>query len=104
SILMVLYGSLTDVSIGKLYLGGIIPGILIGILQIITNQIICYARGYTEKDAIFSWKKVLDTGYKASGDILVPIILIGSIAYVNMTLNESVMADVVVTFFIDVLI
>ncbi|MFC1956615.1 TRAP transporter large permease [Chloroflexota bacterium] len=44
SIPLVLYGILTEQSIGKLFIAGIFPGILLATLMIITIGIICYRR------------------------------------------------------------
>lgn len=103
SILMVLYGSLTNVSIGKLFLGGLIPGILVGVLQMVTNQIICYVRDYKEKD-VFKWKVVFTNGIKASGALLVPFIIIGGIAFGIMTPTEAGVAAVVVALFLGIFV
>ncbi|HZK09991.1 MAG TPA: TRAP transporter large permease [Clostridia bacterium] len=45
SLSFVLYGASTGVSIPQLFLAGIIPGILLGVLFVITNTIICTING-----------------------------------------------------------
>jgi tripartite ATP-independent transporter DctM subunit len=42
SLVFILYGAQTDVSIGKLFMGGIIPGILLALLFIVYIAIRCY--------------------------------------------------------------
>lgn len=44
SIIMVIYGSVAEVSIGKLFMGGILPGILLSILYILYIGIRCWIR------------------------------------------------------------
>src|SRR5690606_23620734 len=46
SILMVLYGSLTNLSVGQLFLGGIIPGLLFGGVLMVVAYILGRVRGY----------------------------------------------------------
>ena len=46
SIPMVIYGAMAEVSVGRLFLGGFLPGILMGILLMITVAIISKRRGY----------------------------------------------------------
>ena len=46
SILFVIYGSIANVSIAKLFLGGIIPGILIGFALMIVTYLYAKKRGY----------------------------------------------------------
>src|SRR5699024_8858737 len=44
SVMMIVFGSITEVSVGRLFLGGIIPGILVGISLMITSYIIAIKR------------------------------------------------------------
>ena len=46
SILMILYGSLTGVSIGALFLGGVIPGVIIGLSLMAVAFLLCRWRGF----------------------------------------------------------
>jgi TRAP-type transport system large permease protein len=51
SIGLILYGFMGNVSIGKLFVGGIIPGILMTIFLMTTAWIIAKRRGYTSSNA-----------------------------------------------------
>src|SRR5512137_2651801 len=46
SIPMVIYSSLTEVSVGNLFLAGFLPGILIGLILMIFNYVMSSRRGY----------------------------------------------------------
>ena len=46
SILMIVWGGVLTVSIGALFLAGIIPGLLIGLVQMATVHAYAKARGY----------------------------------------------------------
>src|SRR5215467_11041627 len=46
SILMIVWGGILTVSIGALFLAGIIPGLLIGLVQMATVHVYAKARGY----------------------------------------------------------
>ena len=50
SIIMVIYASISGDSVAKLFLGGIIPGIIIGILLMVMAYIVAARRGYSAKN------------------------------------------------------
>ncbi|MFB5085952.1 TRAP transporter large permease [Psychrobacillus sp. PGGUH221] len=80
SIPFVLYGVIGSVSVGSMFLAGILPGILIGIALMITAYIIAKKRGYTsEKNATFSFKDVLKATFDAKWALLIPVIILGGI-------------------------
>ena len=47
SIPLVVFGVCTSTSVGDLFVGGILPGILIGLGLIVSNFIVCKKRGYS---------------------------------------------------------
>ncbi|TQR21333.1 TRAP transporter large permease [Psychrobacillus vulpis] len=80
SIPFVLYGVIGSVSVGSMFLAGIIPGILIGIGLMITAYIIAKKRGYkSETNTTFSFKDVLRATYDAKWALLIPVIILGGI-------------------------
>ena len=52
SIPMVLYALVSNTSIGFLFLGGILPGLLMGMVLMVMNTIISYKRGFGTEEAI----------------------------------------------------
>ncbi len=78
SIPFVIYGSITGVSVGKLFLAGFTPGILMGIAMMIAVVIVSYRRGYPrEKFASFP-----EIWASFKGSLLplgTPVIIIGGI-------------------------
>lgn len=80
SIPFVLYGVIGSVSVGSMFLAGILPGILIGIGLMITAYIIAKKRGYkSETNTTFSFKDVLKATYDAKWALLIPVIILGGI-------------------------
>ena len=73
SIPMVLYGILTGLSIGKLFLGGIIPGILIGFGLMGMNHFMCWRRGYEFRQEKTSIKRIVVTFFKSFGALIMPL-------------------------------
>ena len=66
SLPFVIYGMMANVSIGQLFLGGILPGLVMSILMMLTVGYFAHTRGYGS-DTPFSWLKLS----KASLEIVI---------------------------------
>lgn len=78
SILMVLYGVATNVSVGGLLLAGVIPGILLGSLLIIIALVVCNIKGYKGKGH-WNTKATITSFKKAIFALISPVIVLGGI-------------------------
>lgn len=80
SIPFVLYGVIGGVSVGSMFLAGIIPGIVIGFGLMITSYFIAKKRGYKPDATVkFSFKDVLKATYEAKWALIIPVIILGGI-------------------------
>jgi tripartite ATP-independent transporter DctM subunit len=88
SILMIVWGGLLTVSIGGLFLAGIIPGLLIGFVQMGTVHVYAKARGYPTypRAALREVVKALAVSLPA---LLTPVIIIGGKIFGWFTATES---------------
>ena len=78
SIPMVLYGVLGNVSVGALFIGGIIPGVLMGLFMMAVVATIAKRRGFPlQKRATLG--QIARSIYRAVLPLLSPVILIGGI-------------------------
>ncbi len=94
SIPLVVYGVMVNASIAKLFMGGVVPGILMGIFLMFANYIISKNRGYIGKTTKSTLGEVL-TGLKdAIFALIMPIIIIGGIVGGIFTPTESAAAAV----------
>ena len=75
SIPFVVYGSITGLSVGKLFLGGLLPGVGMGIFLMVTIYIMARRRKYP-KDSFPPLKKVLAAGWDAIPALMSPVIII----------------------------
>jgi len=57
SIPFVVYGAITGVSVGKLFMGGVLPGVFMGISMMITVYIITIKRGYGKSPNKYTLKE-----------------------------------------------
>ena len=102
---MIVMASITGISVGKLFLGGIIPGVMIGVSFMALCAIICIARSY-DKDhkSRFSFKLIGKTFVHAFLPILAPVIIVGGILTGILTATESAIAAVAYTLFLSIFI
>ena len=77
SIPMVVYGMMTEVSVGALFIGGIIPGLCLALACSILVFFMAKKRNYPVKK--FSWKEVGQATKEALLSLLTPVIIIGGI-------------------------
>jgi C4-dicarboxylate transporter, DctM subunit len=78
SIPMILYGVVVGVSIGDLFIAGIVPGLMIGLSLILTAFIISKRKGY-KGTVQFTWTERWDAFKKAIFALLMPMIILGGI-------------------------
>jgi tripartite ATP-independent transporter DctM subunit len=78
SIPMVIYALVSDTSIGFLFLGGILPGLLMGLMLMIMNIYLSHKRGF-EADAVVPIRELPALTVKAFPALLMPVILMWGI-------------------------
>lgn len=100
SIALIMYGFMAEVSIGKLFMAGILPGILMAVLLFIFNFITAKKYDLPKEYEKFSSKEVFRTLGAAVLALITPIIIIGGIRFGIMTPTEAGAITVVYAFFI----
>ena len=88
SIPMVLYALVSDTSVGYLFLGGIIPGLLMALAQMVINTVQAHRHDYPVEPPIplREWPGITITALPA---LLMPVILLGGIYGGVMTPTEA---------------
>ena len=94
SILMVVWGGLMSVSIGGLFLAGVVPGALIAGSQMLTVYIYAKRRGYPIYDRSTFWELMIAAG-SASLALMTPLIIVGGIVGGFFTPTEASVVAVV---------
>jgi tripartite ATP-independent transporter DctM subunit len=95
SIPMVIYGLLVNVSIGKLFLAGAVPGFLMGLYLIITSYLISKKRNFPARPRA-TFQEILWALLRSSFAIMMPLIIILGIVLGIVTPTE---AGVVAVFY-----
>jgi len=88
SIMMVIYGVISNISIAALFLGGFIPGILVGIALMIMSYFISVKRGYGTV-CTFSIKNIWVNFKRALIALMMPVIILGGVLSGVFTATEA---------------
>jgi len=87
--LLIIYGLVSDTSIPRLFLAGILPGIVITGLLMITTYIIARRRGYGGTGEPFSWGPFLRAAWDGKWSIGAPVLILGGIYGGAFTPSEA---------------
>ncbi len=75
SIAMIIYGFVTETSVGKLFIAGIIPGIFLGFSLMVVSFVLAKRRGF-QGERGFSWSDKFRTFRRAFWSLLLPVIVV----------------------------
>jgi len=92
SMVMVVYGAIAQVSIGGLFLGGIVPGILVGLFLMGTIKIYTYLPDYPELRVVhgrFEWGALVRSARQVWPALMGPVIIVGGILSGIFTATEA---------------
>ncbi|WP_406678376.1 TRAP transporter large permease [Moorella sp. ACPs] len=103
SIPFVLFSGLTGVSVGRLFLGGIIPGLLMGLGLMITVYFIARKRKYPTNPRA-NFKDIAKSLLDALPSLLVPLIVIGGILGGIFTPTEAASVAALYAFVLGVFV
>jgi C4-dicarboxylate transporter DctM subunit len=78
SIPLILYGAITEESVGKLFIAGIIPGLLLSSIFIVYSVVKSKRGGFTPLEPT-TWRERFEATRKNFWGILLPVIIIGGI-------------------------
>lgn len=89
SVLFILYGFLTNVSIGDLFIGGLIPGLVMGMSLMAVTAVLCRKRNYQQSPRPFELQRVVKTGPAGLAALIAPAVIAGSILTGFATATEA---------------
>jgi tripartite ATP-independent transporter DctM subunit len=102
--LLIIYGLVSETSIPRLFLAGILPGFMITLLLMITTYIIARKRGYGGDGAPFSWGPFLKAAWDGKWSIGAPVLILGGIYGGAFTPTEAAGVAVFYSLFVGLFI
>ena len=98
SIPIVIYAAAVGTSTGALLMGGLIPGILLRVSNMIVIYFIAKKRKYPKSAEIYDFKKVIKIITQALPALLTPVVLIGGIVSGIFTPTDTEAAAIAVSY------
>ena len=89
SVPMVLYAIVAQESVGRLFLGGLIPGLMIGVLQIVIMLTISHRRQYPREDVTVGAEGSVKRIAGSAVVLTMPVFVVGSVVLGVATATES---------------
>jgi tripartite ATP-independent transporter DctM subunit len=102
--LMIIYGLVSETSIPRLFLAGVIPGVLVTFLLMITTYIIARRRNYGGTGDPFSWGPFLRAAWDGKWSIGAPVLILGGIYGGVFTPTEAAGVAVFYSLFVGLFI
>lgn len=103
SVTMVIYGVVTEENIGKLFMGGIIPGLLLAGILIVTAILIAKKNNYGRLPKA-SWDERWRKSIKALPGAFLPVFILGSIYMGIVTPTEAAVLSVFYTIIVSMFV
>ena len=102
--LLIIYGLVSETSIPRLFLAGVLPGILVTLLLMITTYIIARRRNYGGDGEAFSWSPFLKAAWEGKWSLGAPILILGGIYGGAFTPTEAAGVAVFYSLFVGLFI
>lgn len=103
SIPFVIYGGITGISVGRLFLGGVVPGVLMGLFMMAAVYVVAQRRGY-RAEGWLSLPEAMRNIWRAIPVMLFPVIILGGIFGGIVTPTEAAVIAVVYAVLLAVLV
>jgi tripartite ATP-independent transporter DctM subunit len=103
SIAMIIYGAVTNISVGTLFVAGVVPGIVTGVAMMVYIAIVAGRRGYPSSEKL-SWRAKVRPLVRAIPSLLAPVIILGSIILGVATPTEAGVVACVYALFLGVVV
>ncbi|HRO58306.1 MAG TPA: TRAP transporter large permease subunit [Burkholderiaceae bacterium] len=103
SIVMVVYGAATETSVGALFMAGVIPGILLGLMLMVAIWLLARAKNLPRQPRA-SLREVLEAGRDSIWGLLLIVIILGGIYGGVFTPTEAAAAAAIYAFLVAVFV
>ena len=89
SVPMVIYAIVAQESVGQLFLGGIIPGLMVGLFQLVLVWYVAKRKDYPTEEVPFTLREGLRQVRRSAAVAIMPILIVGSVVFGIATPTET---------------
>ncbi len=100
SVPMIMAGTLTGISVSKMFVAGIIPGILMGLGMMLVAYVISVKRNYPKNERRATFREIISSGREAFWALLMMVIILAGILTGIVTPTEASVIAVVYALFV----
>ena len=100
SVPMIIYALISEESVGKLFLGSLIPGVMIGFLMLGITLAISYWKKYPREEVVMTGKEKADRIKQSILALIMPVFVVGAVVFGIATATESAGIGVLYAFII----
>ncbi len=104
SIPMILIGAISGISIGRLFLGGVIPGLLMGAFLWVASTVVSRRRGYPTVKSEVTFKRFVFVLKDTFLAVLAPAFVISGVVFGFVTLVEVAALSIVYILFLSLVV
>lgn len=105
SVIMIIYGSVCEVSIGNMFLGGIVPSIVLGGAQMLYVYYLAHSKkhaDYIPRGQIYSKKQRIQWLKEGLPTMVLPLLIVGGICGGVVTATESAVVALLYAIFLTI--
>jgi tripartite ATP-independent transporter DctM subunit len=100
SVPMVIYAYVSEESVGRLFLGGLIPGVLIGTLMLGITVAVSYYYKFPKQTVVLTAKEKATLSGRAFPALIMPLFVVGAVVLGLATATESAGLGALYAFFV----
>lgn len=89
SIPMVIFAVTAQQSVGKLFLGGLVPGLLVGLFQLLLVSIVSVRKNYPTEQRTYSGRQIASEVLRSIYVLIMPLFVVGAVVGGIATATES---------------
>jgi tripartite ATP-independent transporter DctM subunit len=104
SVPIVIYAYISEESVGRLFLGGLIPGAMIGALMLGITLIVSYLKKYPKESIRYTGKEIMVLTLRALPALIMPVFVVGAVVLGLATATESAGLGVFYAFIIGLVV
>ena len=97
---MIIYALISEESVGKLFLGSLIPGVMIGFLMLGITLAISYWKKFPREEVMMTGKEKIDRIKQSILALIMPVFVVGAVVFGIATATESAGIGVLYAFII----